>query len=140
MQKKCKKCGNTFKVPSTREGNARKYCTQCQVIVYKEHRNKARMKYNKLHPIQKGRIRTCNWCAKQFLSFQGQLYCSVECRNFAVMEQNIRRQRRYKKLHGKSEKQEYFDNLGNSNLTAHCDSKPSTELRKIRKEKRRLGI
>ena len=41
---------------------------------------------------------------------------------------------------GKSEKQEYFDNLGNSNLGGHRVESDDEELKKIKREKRRLKI
>ena len=136
----CKKCGKPYKVPTTRAGNARKYCKECQLTAYTEHRKKARLKYNKLHPTNNGRTRTCNWCAKPFLSTRGQRYCSPTCRKYARMEQNNKHQKKYRTRHGKTEKQDYFDNLGNSNLHEHPHSNTKKELIAIKKEKRRLGV
>ena len=136
----CKKCGKPFKVPPNREGNARKYCNQCQITVYTEHRRKARLKYNKLHPHTNGRTRICNWCANIFHSTNGQRYCSERCRKYARMEQNNIHQKKYRARHGKSEKQDYFDNLGNSNLHEHPHNSAKKELIAIKKEKKRLGV
>ena len=139
MELTCRKCGKIFHVPK-QGNNARKYCNTCQIAVYREHRKKARMKYNKLHPVSRGRVRSCNWCGVAFHSVRGQLYCSPRCRKFARMEQNNIHQKRYRQRHGKSEKQGYFDNLGNSNLGGHRVESDDEELKKIKREKRRLKI
>lgn len=140
MEKICSSCGNPFSVPSNRKGNARKYCDSCQIKEYQKRRRKAKLKYNRLHPIQRGRVMSCNWCGKPFMSYKGMRYCSARCRRFARKEQNYLHQLKYQRRHGRTDKQRYFDNLGNSNLGEHCCEDVEKEMKKIKKEKRRLKI
>lgn len=140
MKKKCKKCGVEY-VATPPKDNARVYCHSCSLEITKENRKKARQKYNRLHPYKPHtHTRRCNWCGMPFLSTRNQQYCSSRCRRYARQEQVLRAVQRYNTRKGKSEKQVYFDNLGNSNLREHRKEDYEDEERLIRAEKRRLRI
>lgn len=136
-KKKCEHCGNYFHY----KWNYQKYCTQCRPLVYNMLRRKARLKYNKLHPRTKFTTILCNWCGKPFISSNHRKYCSITCKKEARKEQNIRNVQKYRVRWGKSDKQKYFDELGNSNLTEHRNTKSfKDEQRMIRAELRRLHL
>lgn len=137
--RKCMHCGETFTPPQTKQGNPMKYCSpSCRAIAYNQHKEKARKKYNQKN--NKPNITLCEWCGKPFTTTHNKKYCSIPCRTEALREQNIRKVQRYRAKHGKSEKEQYFSNLGTSNLRQHRKKTFKDEQRLIQKEKRRLKI
>ena len=138
IERKCKWCGKQFTPAPTKQGNPQKYCSQtCRVKGYTKAKIEANRKYRKKH---QGKQRKCRWCGTQFLSINGRCYCSIQCKKEARREQNLLHQLRYRVVHGKDEKQKYFDNLGTSNLREHCYSNFEDELKLVKKEIRRLHI
>ena len=141
MTRKCKICGEVFEPPQKRECNAMKYCSpQCQAIAYNQLRQKARTKYNQNHNRSRARIILCEWCAQPFITTHNRKYCSLYCRKEARREQNKKHQQHYRVMHGKSEKEKYYSNLGTSNLREHPKKNFQDEKRLIKFEKRRRGI
>lgn len=136
--KKCRWCGKQF----TPTIHLKRYCSdQCRALAYNENRRLARKRYNQKNPRKRPpTIRLCNWCAKPFTSRKGIIYCCIKCRKEARREQVNRNVKHYKLLRGKSDKQYYFDNLGNSNLREHRKKSFTDEEKVIRAEIRRLGI
>ena len=138
-ERKCKWCGEMFTPPPHRNGNPMKYCTSsCRAKAYNLNRRKARKRYNTKQ--KKTVIILCEWCGKPFTSTNNKKYCSILCRNEASREQNIKRQINYRLRRGKSDKQNYFENLGNSNLREHRKVDFDDEKRIVKAEKRRLHI
>lgn len=140
--RKCKQCGVHFTPPGTRSGNNMRYCSKsCRAKAYNERRKEAKRRYNKRNPRpRKPTLKLCEYCAKPFSSKHGRIYCGLPCRKKARREQNNRHQKHYKATHPKSDKQRYFDNLGNSNLRQHRHPKFDDEKRLVHAERRRLHI
>lgn len=124
----CKECGKTYTPPTGRRGNAMKYCsTHCRI--------QAREKQRKAKPYKT----QCAWCGKELTTHHGIKYHEM-CRRYARQEQIRNAWHRYIKRYGLSMKQRYFNTLGNSNLHAQPAKTVSEEIRKIRNEKKRLGL
>lgn len=140
--RKCKQCGVKFTPPQSRNGNNMRYCSKaCRAKAYNEQKKEARRRYNKRNPRPRPpRIRLCEYCAKAFSSRDGKKYCSDTCREKARQDQNNSNQKRYRIKHPKSDKQKYYDNLGNSNLREHRHHFFDDETKLIRAERRRLHI
>lgn len=138
MTRNCRWCGKSFTPSRDKKGNPQKYCSNsCRVKGYTRSKIEANRKYRKKH---QGKIIKCKWCGNNFLSRHGRCYCSVTCKKEARREQNIRHQIRYRIVHGKSDQQRYFDNLGASNLREHRKDCFDDELRLIKREMRRLHL
>lgn len=140
MNKTCQWCGQKFTPPSQR-GNAQKYCSQyCRIKGYNKKHNIAQKKYQENKPkTTRIHIRKCRYCGKQYIGIRNNMYCSIQCKKYSRQEQS-RRTSLKNNLKGRSEKQLYFDNLGNSNLREHRHKKFKDEEKLIKAEKRRLRI
>lgn len=140
--KTCKHCGVKFTPPQTRAGNNMKYCSKsCRAQAYNQRRKEAKRRYNKKNPRPRPpMIKLCEYCAKPFPSKNGRKYCSIPCRKKARQDQNNTHQKHYRATHPKSDKQKYYDNLGNSNLREHMNPFFDDETKLIRAERRRLHI
>lgn len=134
--KTCKRCGCEYDPYHHNQ----KYCKKCQAQAYNEARRNARNRYNQNHPRKRFKLVLCAWCAKPFVSSQNRKYCSMKCRREARREQNNRHQKKYRSIHGKSDKERYYSNLGTSNLREHRNDCFDDERRLISAERRRLHI
>lgn len=140
--KRCKQCGEHFSPPPDKTGNARKYCSKtCRARAYNERKKEARRRYNKRNPRPRPpRIKLCEYCAQPFPSKHGKKYCSITCSKKVRQDQNNHNQKHYRAKHPKSDKQRYYDSLGNSNLREHRHKFFGDELKLVKHEKRRLHI
>ena len=140
--RKCKNCGAKFTPPKTRKGNNMRYCSEpCRAKAYNQRRKEAKRRYNQRNPRPRPpTIILCEYCAKPFPSKHGRKYCSIPCRKKARQDQNLYHQKHYRATHQKSDKQRYYDNLGNSNLREHRHKKFADEQRLVLAERRRLHI
>lgn len=137
MIRKCKWCGGTFHPPHNRKGNNARYCSdKCRREGYKQ----SKKQYQKRHATTQIKLMTCQWCGRQFVSTHGRKYCSRSCKHYAVQEQNLHAVLKYQLTHGRDEKQEYYANLGNSNLREHRNHDFNVEARLILAEKRRIKL
>lgn len=131
-QKKCKMCKKEFK------SNAHniKYCSNtCR----KQARKQINKKYYNKHR-RKEKTRLCRWCKKEFTTTSSTKYCSKKCKLNSRREQSLRSTRKYIKKWGLSFKQNYFANLGNSNLRQNRCKILEKEYKMILAEKKRLGL
>jgi len=138
--KTCRWCKKQFTPPPNKK--AIQYCSNnCRKQGYKQKQQEARKRYNQRHPTQtQPTIRKCNYCGQTFPSTHGKKYCSNNCRKQARREQTNRHVKHYYAVHGRSEKELYYANLGNSNLREHRNPSFDDEIKLIRAELRRLHI
>lgn len=133
----CKWCGNEFTPSQDKSGNPQKYCSQrCRLKGYARAKIEANIRYRRKY---QGKPTKCRWCGTIFLSIHGRYYCSNTCKKEARREQKLRYQQKYR-IRGVSDKQRYFENLGNSNLRQHRKNNFNDERNVVKSEKRRLGI
>lgn len=140
MASKCKICGKPIPHRKPPRDNATKYCETCREEQYKKQQRKARQRYNKKHRTTKITIKKCACCGQEFISTHHIAYCSETCRVNNKKELHIQHMNKYRATHPKSDKQRYFDNLGNSNLREKPQLDAERELRIIKNEIRRLKL
>lgn len=141
MIRRCRWCGQIFHPPPNKKGNNMQYCSNtCRSMGYKKHQKQARQQYQKRRANTKITIKNCKWCNTEFISSHSKVYCSKQCKKYALQEQYTRATYNYRSRHGRSEKDLYFSNLGNSNLRQKPDTDFQVESQLIKNELKRLHL